>query len=681
MKLFKYSILALALAAGFSSCKDDDKYEPGAASDGVYFPTDDALEVDLDRNLTYFEVTVARLGETAAATYGLTGIADDEVFTLPTSVSFAEGETSTKVKIDYVQANMGMDKPYEVSLAFAEGTKLSSYGFDRLEMAVTLPAPWTTIGKGTYRDLYVLALSKLSEDPDFNPSWECEIQQHDIDPLRFRWVHPYGENFAKYVSSIGAGELEPGEYDDQEKFYVEFLCDQKSNKVVVPLQSLGFQFFADGVMSVCNEAGMYYPRNDYETIVSDPELAATCGEVTWKTVEDEETGEERTIPATVFSGKSVALVTFDGDGFYLGGEGYQWAAEGVELKDYDITLAYQGVLGTPDDYSYVLASVKLGADLANAVVGLVPTTDEQEAIDAVTNGEVDTQEFTENTPDARFDFDKSDDYVLAALGYNEAGDLVTTSAISFFVSNTSAPKEWKKLGTGVMVDGWICPSFSIGGVRIDPMDYAYRIEMEENIENPGIYRMIQPWTTPNFPGASLNDYEGDPVNILVDARNPEFVTIEPQFAGYYSVYDDGSSAAFWVTSLADFYKAQGATEAEIAAEELNNVIEEGEIYIVFPTFGQTDKVGDPAPAMDDCAYTFYGKTPYSDELEACPAIFVLPSAVNNAKAKVAMRNLESQALAKTRNTAFNIASRYNNAVRSAKVFKRAAKAKHLTPRF
>ena len=69
MKLFKYTALALSLAVGFTACSDEEDYVPGAASDGVYFPTNDALEVTLDRNETSFEVIVSRLGETQAATY------------------------------------------------------------------------------------------------------------------------------------------------------------------------------------------------------------------------------------------------------------------------------------------------------------------------------------------------------------------------------------------------------------------------------------------------------------------------------------------------------------------------------------------------------------------------------------------------------------------------------------
>ena len=90
MKFFKYTVLALALAAGFTSCSDDDDYVSGGASAGVYFPTDDALDVTLERTKSSFDVIVSRMGETKAAVYELTGSADEEVFTLPASVSFAE---------------------------------------------------------------------------------------------------------------------------------------------------------------------------------------------------------------------------------------------------------------------------------------------------------------------------------------------------------------------------------------------------------------------------------------------------------------------------------------------------------------------------------------------------------------------------------------------------------------
>lgn len=466
MKLFKYTALVLALLAGFTSCNDDDSYAPGEASDGVYFPTDDALEVNLDRNLDYFEVIVSRLGQTAAATYQLTGDADPEVFTLPTSVTFAEGENSTKVKVGYTGANMAMDKAYPVKLAFAPGTLISTYGYESLEMAVTYPAPWKTIGKGMYRDVFILALTKLSQQEDFNPTWECELQQHEIDPLRFRWKSPYGKEFAKFCAANGVGELEASEYDSKEQYNIEFLCDE-SGYVVIPLQSTGFQFFSDGVANVCNYAGLDYPTNDYQTIIAhEPEK---CGTARWgiAKVKDEETGEETEINTilNVFAVPKTCLVNFEGsDDLYIGGNGNQWVREGVEIKDYAISIKYDGVLTAPTEVTYAHASINLGKDIAKATAGMLYVADLEEgteleaAIQAVRSGAVPGKELTEkNNPEVLFAFEGSGKYAIAVIAYNEDGEEVATQAAAIDIIDNSAPKEWKTIGTGVYTDMYILP--------------------------------------------------------------------------------------------------------------------------------------------------------------------------------------------------------------------------------
>ena len=497
MKLFKYTALVLALLAGFTSCNDDDAYAPGEASDGVYFPTDDALEVNLDRNLDYFEVIVSRLGQTAAATYQLTGDADPEVFTLPTSVTFAEGEKSTKVKVGYTGANMAMDKAYPVKLAFAPGTLISTYGYESLEMAVTYPAPWKTIGKGMYRDVFILALTKLSQQEDFNPTWECELQQHEIDPLRFRWKSPYGKEFAKFCAANGVGELEASEYDSKEQYNIEFLCDE-SGYVVIPLQSTGFQFFSDGVANVCNDAGLDSPTNDYQTIIAhEPEK---CGTARWgiAKVKDEETGEETEINTilNVFAVPKTCLVNFEGsDDLYIGGNGNQWVREGVEIKDYDISIKYDGVLTAPTEVTYAHASINIGEDIAKATAGMLYVADLEEgteletAIQAVRSGAVPGKELEEKkNPEVLFAFEGSGKYAIAVIAYNEDGEEVATQAAAIDIIDNSAPKEWKTIGTGVYTDMYILPLF---GKR----DCSWELQVQQNTEDPTLFRYVHPYGT------------------------------------------------------------------------------------------------------------------------------------------------------------------------------------------
>lgn len=597
MKLFKYTALVLALLAGFTSCNDDDAYAPGEASDGVYFPTDDALEVNLDRNLDYFEVIVSRLGQTAAATYQLTGDADPEVFTLPTSVTFAEGENSTKVKVGYTGANMAMDKAYPVKLAFAPGTLISTYGYESLEMAVTYPAPWKTIGKGMYRDVFILALTKLSQQEDFNPTWECELQQHEIDPLRFRWKSPYGKEFAKFCAANGVGELEASEYDSKEQYNIEFLCDE-SGYVVIPLQSTGFQFFSDGVANVFNDAGRDYPTNDYQTIIAhEPEK---CGTARWgiAKVKDEETGEETEINTilNVFAVPKTCLVNFEGSNdLYIGGNGNQWVREGVEIKDYAISIKYDGVLTAPTEVTYAHASINLGKDIAKATAGMLYVADLEEgteleaAIQAVRSGAVPGKELTEkNNPEVLFAFEGSGKYAIAVIAYNEDGEEVATQAAAIDIIDNSAPKEWKTIGTGVYTDMYILPLF---GKR----DCSWELQVQQNTEDPTLFRYVHPYGTAfkevfeqNFSDKlGPNMYDSSNVMYLNFTVKDNLVAVPVQSTGVNLLEDQGVLS---VGNLAGLYYPDWSFEEILSHPKL------GQNCFSIPAFSGDKLVSVTQPA-------------------------------------------------------------------------------------
>lgn len=597
MKLFKYTALVLALLAGFTSCNDDDSYAPGEASDGVYFPTDDALEVNLDRNLDYFEVIVSRLGQTAAATYQLTGDADPEVFTLPTSVTFAEGENSTKVKVGYTGANMAMDKAYPVKLAFAPGTLISTYGYESLEMAVTYPAPWKTIGKGMYRDVFILALTKLSQQEDFNPTWECELQQHEIDPLRFRWKSPYGKEFAKFCAANGVGELEASEYDSKEQYNIEFLCDE-SGYVVIPLQSTGFQFFSDGVANVCNDAGLDYPTNDYQTIIAhEPEK---CGTARWgiAKVKDEETGEETEINTilNVFAVPKTCLVNFEGSNdLYIGGNGNQWVREGVEIKDYAISIKYDGVLTAPTEVTYAHASINLGEDIAKATAGMLYVADLEEgteleaAIQAVRSGAVPGKELEEKkNPEVLFAFEGSGKYAIAVIAYNEDGEEVATQAAAIDIIDNSAPKEWKTIGTGVYTDMYILPLF---GKR----DCSWELQVQQNTEDPTLFRYVHPYGTAfkevfeqNFSDKlGPNMYDSSNVMYLNFTVKDNLVAVPVQSTGVNLLEDQGVLS---VGNLAGIYYPDWSFEEILSHPQL------GQNCFSIPAFSGDKLVSVTQPA-------------------------------------------------------------------------------------
>jgi len=96
MKFLKYSILAVVATTGlaFSACSEDDNYQPGEQSNGVYFANTNATRVQLPTDATELAVTVGRSGSTEEASYpvSVTTNLPDGLFNFPAEVHFAKGE-------------------------------------------------------------------------------------------------------------------------------------------------------------------------------------------------------------------------------------------------------------------------------------------------------------------------------------------------------------------------------------------------------------------------------------------------------------------------------------------------------------------------------------------------------------------------------------------------------------
>lgn len=132
------------------------------------------------------------------------------------------------------------------------------------------PKEWKTIGTGVYTDMYILPLFGKRDC-----SWELYVQQNTEDPTLFRYVHPYGTAFKEVFEQNFSDKLGPNMYDSSNVMYLNFTV--KDNLVAVPVQSTGVNLLEDqGVLSVGNLAGIYYPDWSFEEILSHPQLGQNC---------------------------------------------------------------------------------------------------------------------------------------------------------------------------------------------------------------------------------------------------------------------------------------------------------------------------------------------------------------------------------------------------------------------
>ncbi|SFL17130.1 hypothetical protein SAMN05216357_11439 [Porphyromonadaceae bacterium KH3CP3RA] len=131
MKIYK--LLVLLLAVLMTACSDyvdveDPSPAPAAGNLGVYFPTPAISSFELEpTDPTEITLTVARTTSSGAADVAIiVETNDDDVFNVPQTASFANGETEATIKVTFPTAAEGTT--YTLKLAVAGDENVNPYG-------------------------------------------------------------------------------------------------------------------------------------------------------------------------------------------------------------------------------------------------------------------------------------------------------------------------------------------------------------------------------------------------------------------------------------------------------------------------------------------------------------------------------------------------------------------------
>ena len=124
MKLNKIILFAsLALMSMFAtSCSDDDDYAPGkpAGSYNVSFPEEQSCDITLSPEAKSFKAVIKRANGSGELTVPINKLAaTDAIFSVPESVTFANGETEKEITIECAES-MEMFKNYNCYLSIPE---------------------------------------------------------------------------------------------------------------------------------------------------------------------------------------------------------------------------------------------------------------------------------------------------------------------------------------------------------------------------------------------------------------------------------------------------------------------------------------------------------------------------------------------------------------------------------
>ncbi|MGM9870501.1 MAG: hypothetical protein ACI31E_01745 [Muribaculaceae bacterium] len=524
MKLFKYSLLALATAFAFSSCDDDNKYVEGAQSPGAFFPKDAPEVVELPQTGNTVEVTIARTSLDDPSTYTIHGEDESGLFTFPTTVTFGPQEHTTTFTVTFDENEIITDELYPATVT-VEGASVygnQTYSFDFCRKSPLIITETTGL---FYSDMWN------------GTPWDLDIE----------WC----------VSESNADAV------------TVKIPDMFANEVIIDIDLSKEAEYPDGTHpAVLQTTPTGVANGDgYElywtSIYAFYEVNGLTEEQIWQQ-------DPKTKYGCNFNDKTGVISLYTTYSLPDKGPAYWYSPmeESIHLAgypDYSVSVEYTGLFIDPKGNMAANAFVKSGADVKEVRVANVATEDYEAALEGLKDGtyEYKTVAGAGNEETIQFPISDAGVYTLVAVSVDKDGKLQLNDYETYTVKIGSEDpnKGWTSLGVGTFTDG-------INGMfwmeNYNPAAFTYDVEIQQKDDAPGVYRIADVFG--NSPIAKNNAYE-DPGYFMVDCTDPSFPRAPLQFVGWE---DDWGQLTYGNYEDYLAVKNPGADAAAIQQFLLNN---------------------------------------------------------------------------------------------------------------
>lgn len=508
-KIFNYCILSLlsVLTLTLGSCTEEYDYvAQKAKGQQVYFSNSLASSVTIADNGAHFIVPINRIDTAEELTVNLTATDESGTLTIPSTVTFKAGESEANITIDYDPSQIEPDTYYDVTLALADADYTTPYGDSNYSFNIVMWPPYTVIGTGKFTDAYI-GINNI----------DVEIRQINSDPNRFRVMRPYdmlsgttGPDFLQF-EILEVGDTYPNGTPVSEADMVYF--DETD---------LGSDIFGLG----------------YNTWIWHPSLltvGGVPGNVTHNRViayqDNGLPGVVQLAPFYIEPNQMMGNSQADYDGVIT----ITFPDYVYNPKDYSVSVNYLGAFVSQDGNNYAMGNVTMGEDVNEVRVGIVEGSDVNNALNQVLGGQVDMTTVTASG-EVRIPCSYSGECTMVAVAYayNDEGVLAEQNIAYTTFNFAIGASQWKSLGTGLYTDHIFILNLTDAqtGEPVPPVTYP--VEVQENTETPGVYRVV----TPYAPG--IYGYEGEfgydesqAYSITIDAHDPDAVFIQGQPMGFY----------------------------------------------------------------------------------------------------------------------------------------------------
>lgn len=500
--LVKSSYIALIsiIAVAFSACTNDYDYTAASAPENqVYFSNALETTIEIDKNAGSFDVVLNRVSDKGSVSVPLTFEAgEDNIFTVPSSVSFADGQKEAKISITYNPDEVEFGKYTGGTIKIGGEEFDTTYGISSYTFNAGCTA-WVDYGTGYYREDIMTTFFGVD-----NVIYAVKIQKNKVDEGMYRMVNPYGKAYPYN---------EDGNWDNTQDYYVTI--NAKDPKHVYVEKSVTGMDWNYGIVSVWSLADYYLNKGNAleDIIAAHPEYFGTL---------------ENGIITMPANSMLISMAAYNNGGFYPAGVNGKWcvALPGHEISDYTVSFAYTGRFTDADGNNYCQGNVTMASDVAYVKYALAPA-DQVNAVleDMMVGGDYETisQSGTISMP-----FKESGNYYVLLVAYSADGKAQGYDATKVKLDNGLGSEEtWEPVFVGDYTYTLFFGSKDEPAVDKDLVLY-------QSSKDPKRYK-IEPWAE----GQSLTFTLNDDGSILVDAD---------QYIGY----DDPNDGPVYVDDTFDY---------------------------------------------------------------------------------------------------------------------------------
>lgn len=544
-----------------SSCTDSVDYTPTAPQTGyeVYFSDQEATEVDLVTDATSATVNLNRVKTAGELTVALTstitdveGEAVEGVFTVPSQVTFADGQAVAPIVLGVEFNKVVPAQNYLINIKI--GSEETPYGHAEQTFTVSY-SPWLDYELNTNGNAYVTYSYPWSPPQSLETKLYSQKSVLSNDYRRFTAVAP--DEFLLY------------DYDLDLVFDIDYsqpkLNEDNDTCYIITTPSMPAYFLDDeGLCTLIDGYSWLKEIGGYTA----EEAELTIDKMGWeKSYFNSKTG-------VAYLNLCAYPAAMEFGYLYNNQNQFTYTVEFPGYVNYSMEFVENGhyvdVTGEESQIIQVFKTSNLAYFACDFAKGAL-TEDEVAALAQQIIDDKDKELYSESGANVLLPISENGTYTLVAVGYDEGYNVVYTTSYVFEFETVKSESEWEKYGEADYTEVFFMDIYGL-------LPVTYPVQVERNIENPGIFRLVNPYADWSTYGGYNTYLEKGNHYLTIDCTDPKAVNILESDLGVSLIPEYGYLS---VTSQANIIlEAGNATYDQLKAYGYYGVLEDG--VITFP---------------------------------------------------------------------------------------------------